>query len=154
MQMTRSKSSRQTLIQRILEKRRVASQEELRRILAKHGYTSNQATISRDVRELGLVKTKGAYALQKSLNITGGRGRPSTQNPPKLEHVYETVATGNLIVLRTGPGQASLSALQLDQFEHRDIVGTIAGDDTIFVATRSAAAARRLAKQLAGHTSR
>ena len=94
--MTRSKISRQALIQKILEKRRVASQEELSRILAEHGYPSNQATISRDVRELGLVKVRGAYALQATLNAPGGSAGPP---PPSLPRP----GSGNRLLARQRP---------------------------------------------------
>ncbi|MFQ5503792.1 MAG: arginine repressor [Planctomycetota bacterium] len=132
------KEARHALILEILGRAPVASQEELRLALARRGIHSNQATISRDCRELALVKTREGYALPVNASP-----RPRSS----LRNVIATRLAGTLVVLKTPPGRASMVAFEIDRSEHRDVVGTIAGDDTVFVATPSQAGARRLARQ-------
>jgi transcriptional regulator of arginine metabolism len=140
---TVSKLTRQALIRKILEQAPARSQDELRKKLARKGARANQATISRDIRELGAIKTASGYALP---------GTPPPRITVSLDHIYNIDVAGNLVILRTPPGLASPTAIELDRAGHPDLLGTVAGDDTIFVAARSAAAAAKIAKQLSKGT--
>lgn len=144
-----AKNRRQALIQELLLHGPVANQEELRGLLALRGVETNQATISRDVRELGLLKTRDGYVLPESVRQTPRLAAPATEELP-LQHVLSAALSGTLVVLRTPAGLASRTGYDLDRLEHPDIVGTVAGDDTLFVATPNVAAAKRLLRAVRG----
>ncbi len=138
-----SKELRQTVIRELCRTRRFKSQSEIRRALARKGFRVDQATVSRDVRELGLVKGGDGYRLPQAGEVPV---RQALQF--NLRHVLSATAAGNLVVLKTPPGLAAPTAISLDMAEIEGVVGTIAGDDTVFVAAKDAAAARRLARRL------
>jgi transcriptional regulator of arginine metabolism len=145
------KSHRQATILEIIGRDAITSQEQLRERLRARGVEATQATISRDVRDLGLVKraTDGAY----------GPGVPAAQpdGDPALrlrtavdDYLRRHEVVEQLIVLRTDAGQAQPLAVAIDRAGVAEIVGTIAGDDTILVICRSAADAALLSSRLAG----
>jgi len=138
-----NKSSRQALILQLLANGPVGSQETLRNLLEQHGLETNQATISRDCRELGLIKTNTGYMLPGSL-----ANRTAPASTPNLSDVLSVDLAANLVILRTPAGRASMVAIQIDHASYPDVVGTIAGDDTIFVATPSPTAAKRLLRTI------
>jgi transcriptional regulator of arginine metabolism len=109
-----------------------------------------QATVSRDLREIGVVKGPGGYLLPGK--VVGAEGGDELSRAAR-EYLLEAEPAGTIAVLRTGAGQASALALRIDRAGMEDIVGTVAGDDTVFVATRSAHDARRIA-ELLGRLSR
>jgi transcriptional regulator of arginine metabolism len=129
----------------------VASQEQLAKLLAADGVIVTQATLSRDLRELGVAKGPRGYSIP-------GEAPPTPRESGDLQRALKNLMMGggtggNLAVLHTGPGRAPLLALEIDRAGLKPILGTIAGDDTIFVATRSPREAGRLLnqfKQLAG----
>ncbi len=138
------KPRRQERIRTLIEKGGIASQDQLARALHAQGVRVTQATLSRDLRELGVLKGPEGYSLP---------GAAAPQPAPGLDAALRTLLVaarpaGNLAVLHTGPGRAPLLALELDRAGLKDIQGTIAGDDTIFVATRSAGHAAKLAGRL------
>jgi transcriptional regulator of arginine metabolism len=127
----------------------VSTQEDLVTKLNQSGLDVTQATISRDIKELGIIKITGASGQQKY--------RPMEQNGEvaavRLLKVFSEAVVNidhamNLVVLKTLPGMAQASASALDALRLTDIVGTIAGDDTIFVATRTPSTAAVLAETL------
>ena len=134
------KARRLTAIRQIVEHDPVHSQEALRQRLRTMGFDVTQATLSRDIKELGLVKRAADGAYQAA----GGSGHAS--NTPAAAAVALARALGEfllgldvahqLVVLKTGPGQAQLLALAVDRAQLTDVVGTIAGDDTILVVCR------------------
>ena len=143
------KARRQALVLEVIENEEITSQEQLRTRLRARGYRVTQATLSRDIRDLGLVKrsSDGAYQPQGA----------EPQVPPAagfaLQRAMAEYASGvarvqQLIVVRTGPGMAQPLALAIDRAKREDVVGTLAGDDTILVISQSARHARALAKQL------
>ncbi len=140
MHMAASKGSRQALIREILGRESVKNQEELRVALESEGIRANQATISRDCREMGLLKTVSGYLLPDQI----GAAVLANRQEIKLDHVYSAQTANNLVVLKTGPGMANATAILLDQSGRKDVLGTVAGDDTIFVATPSAKSAKAL----------
>ncbi|MCL4740725.1 MAG: hypothetical protein KJZ54_00825 [Phycisphaerales bacterium] len=139
---------RQQVIADLIARRPVRSQSDLRDLLAQRGIEVTQATLSRDLREMGVAKSPRGYVpAGVALAV------PPAANGRALEDalrafVIAAEQAGNLVVLRTGPGHAALVALELDRSPPPGVVGTIAGDDTIFVAARTAQQAARLAMQL------
>jgi transcriptional regulator of arginine metabolism len=122
----------------------VMTQDELRRKLARGGIRVTQATVSRDIEEMGLVKTRAGYGVAEE-------AEPATLPQPTLavllkEFLVEARQASNLVILKTRPGNAHSVAVALDDVPWSEIVGTVAGDDTIFVATpgpRQAAQCRK-----------
>ena len=137
-----TKAARHARISQLLESRPVASQTELGRLLADAGVDVTQATLSRDLDELGAVKVRTpsgmAYALPPE-----GQPRPGTAEAvdARLARLLEELlvsaeATGGLVVLRTPPGGAHFLASALDRAGLPDIAGTVAGDDTVLLICR------------------
>jgi transcriptional regulator of arginine metabolism len=139
------KTRRQSRLRVILEERHPRSQEELAAMLRREGIEATQATLSRDLRELGVVKGPEGYAFPQ-LGMVHDAGRELSE--AAAAYLRSAAAAGNLVVLRTGPGQASALALELDRAKLDGAVGTVAGDDTIFVAAKTPRAAANLAKRL------
>ena len=138
-----SKALRQKTILSILDQGPVASQEELQRSLHKRGCDVGQATLSRDIHELGLVKTGEGYA-----RPNGDSG--STSSLPSVarlvrEFVLDVRPAQNLLVLKTTVGSAQPVAAALDDEEWPEAVGTVAGDDTILIVCADKKSAARLA---------
>ncbi len=149
--MTADRSKRQRRIAEILSApsdRPVLSQEELRDRLGRGGFSVTQATLSRDLRALGVMKGPGGYVLPRQ-GAPGGRGSVPIDQGLRSSlgrGLVSVEAAGTLVVIRTEPGHASALALEIDRTPPKGAAGTVAGDDTIFVATRSLAAAKALAK--------
>lgn len=145
------KARRQSVIRELVLREPVRSQEQLRRKLRVSGFDVTQATLSRDIRELGLVKggADGAYQApaQPSRN---GEAAASMLHRALGSYLAGVEQVQQLVVLRTGPGQAQLLGVALDGARLPELVGTIAGDDTILVIARDARRARALVKRLEG----
>jgi len=124
----------------------VLSQTQLGQRLKSEGFQVAQATLSRDLRALNLVKTQSGYKLPEQLGVV--EGNPNQQCLTILQFMVEAEAAGNLVVVRTHPGNASPVARSLDTIGWKEIVGTVAGDDTILVVTANAAAARLIKQRL------
>lgn len=143
------KARRQDVILEIVERESLSSQEQLRRRLLKEGFEATQATISRDIKQLGLVKRAGDGAYQRP----GDEAQSPATVLSALEHAASEFLrrvdrVQQIVVVRTGAGQAPPLALAIDRAHLPETVGTIAGDDTILVIAkdqrRAAAFARRL----------
>lgn len=138
---------RRRAIARLLEAHQIGRQSELVALLRAEGYIATQSSVSRDLRDLGAAKLKNGYSLpERSL---GG-------NDEALNGVAELVrdirtAGPNLLVIRTAIGAAQRVAVTLDRIDWPEIVGTLSGDDTIFVATASSTQQRRLRVRLRQH---
>lgn len=153
-----SKTARHARIADLIRDKPVRSQTELADLLAADGIHVTQATLSRDLEELGAVKVRGTDGGPAVYFIPEeGRPplRPAEQAPARLvrllrELLTSTDGSGNLAVLRTPPGAAQFLASALDRSGLPDVVGTIAGDDTILVVARDPAGGRALADKLAG----
>jgi transcriptional regulator of arginine metabolism len=137
-----SKSLRQKAIVTVLDKGPIANQEDLQRALRKYGFKVGQATLSRDIRELGLVKTGGGYA-QANEDFSD----PSLPPASRLvrEFVLDIRVAQNLLVVKTAVGSAQPVAAALDSEEWPESIGTIAGDDTILIVCPDKKSAARLA---------
>ena len=145
------KARRQAAIQELVEQEPIRSQEQLRQRLVARGFEVTQATLSRDIKELGLLKSsaEGAYqpagaesAPVSTATAVGALGKALSEYLVNAEPVQQ------LIVLRTGVGQAQMLGLAIDRARLAEVVGTIAGDDTILVITRDARSAQAVVQKL------
>jgi len=139
-----TKSFRHGQILKLVRYRSIFTQDELARALKETGIDATQVTLSRDMRELGLVKTPDGY-------------RELGQDHPNLrfgtlaaEFLQDVRLAQNQVVLKTAPGHASLVAVALDDEEWPEVVGTIAGDDTILVICSDSNTANAVRAKLMG----
>jgi transcriptional regulator of arginine metabolism len=138
-----TKRARQGRISEIVRKQEVHSQEELVAFLEADGIEATQATLSRDIRELGLVKGRNGYQVSDEPHLA-----PSDDLLRRAfkQYVIQTGVSGNILMIRTSPGNAHSIGVVLDAAQWPEVLGTIAGDDTIFVLLRSV----RLTKKVLG----
>src|SRR5258708_23201758 len=143
-----SKLPRHKAILELLHESPVPSQEDLQRLLHRRGFDAGQATLSRDIRELGLVKSADGYALP------GGEAAAETDLPSVSRLVREFVtsvrAAENLLVTKTSVGSAQPVAAALDEENLPEALSTIAADDTILRVCQDRRAAGRLADRIQG----
>lgn len=146
------KPYRQSVIRELVERDSITSQEQLRSRLRERGIDATQATLSRDIRELGLVKrtADGAYRSVGTVANGDGAGAQSVLAGRMADRLRHQEVIGHMIVMRTDPGQAQGLAVAIDRAQVTDIAGTIAGDDTILVICRSADGAQRVAQRFVG----
>jgi transcriptional regulator of arginine metabolism len=135
-----NKNYRQGQIVKLIRNRRIYTQEELAQALRGIGIPATQVTLSRDIRELGLVKTAEGYT--QGLPEAGATS--AGVEAVLREFVLDIRVAQNLLVLRTAPGNANAVAVALDKAEWPEVTGTIAGDDTILVVAPDAAIAQDL----------
>jgi transcriptional regulator of arginine metabolism len=147
------KQLRQRAIRDLVEQRPIHTQQELAAALRERGFRATQATISRDVAELGLGKAnrdgRAAYVLPARLRDAEASGEDRLRRLLADAPVELRVAD-LLLIVKTLPGSAHAVAAALDRTRWPEVVGSIAGDDTVFVATADKAAVRRLRDRLAG----
>lgn len=127
---------------------KISSQGDLVRELKKAGFSVTQTTASRDLEEIGAVRSRGAngealYSISES-----DEGSLARSMPLPADLILSIEASGNLAVVRTPPGGAQLLASSLDHSGIKSIIGTIAGDDTVLVVSRKASGGAELAKEL------
>lgn len=139
-----NKRQRHLKILELISSRAIGTQEELAEALEKAGWTVTQSSVSRDIAALKLIKVNGAYRRAPA-------GQSSTN--PDEQRIKEDVlaistAGTNLLVLRTPPGEANHVAIAFDRLAWPEVKGTIAGDDTIFVAVDGSAAQQKLLKRI------
>jgi transcriptional regulator of arginine metabolism len=141
------KARRKTVILELVEQEAITSQEQLREKLRARGIEATQATLSRDIRELGLVKRSvdGAYRRMGSDPSNGDNQNGLRRAVAEYLRTQEPVE--QLLVLRTDPGQAQSLAVAIDRAHVPEIAGTIGGDDTILVICRSAKDATAIAER-------
>ena len=132
------RSRRQKAIAEMIRSGALCSQDEVTSRLAELGYAVTQATVSRDLDQLGAVKVKRGGVLAYALpdQISGSDWAAARLEHILSEWVQSVEAAGNLIVIKTPPGSAHLVALALDQSALPEIAGTVSGDDTLFLAVR------------------
>ncbi|MBM3728345.1 MAG: ArgR family transcriptional regulator [Acidobacteria bacterium] len=137
-----NKSYRHAQILKVVAAGGIHTQQELAAELETRGVPATQVTLSRDIRELGLAKTPGGY-------------QRLVQSPPRpdlatvaAEFLVEARVAQNLVVLKTPPGSANPLAAALDRAEWTEIIGTVAGDDTVLVIAPNARAAAQVGRRL------
>jgi transcriptional regulator of arginine metabolism len=143
-----SKLSRHSAIRDLVSSQDVGSQDELRRRLYKRGHRVTQATLSRDIHELRLVKTTHGYKFPQ--------GEVPDSFLPSIERliqefVYEVKTAQNLVVIKTSAGSAQPVSAAIDGEEWEEVVGTIGGDDTILVIAPDHPTAERLTNRIRGY---
>ena len=138
--------SRRAAILRIIRESTVHKQDELVKVLRRQGFDATQSSVSRDLRELGVAKAGDRY-------IVPAGEESNTDNPfAAVAHFVLAVRTAgtSLIVVKTAIGTAQSVAVAIDQSNWPEVVGTISGDDTIFIATDDGRAQRKLRERLRG----
>jgi transcriptional regulator of arginine metabolism len=149
------KSRRQTTILELIDRTALHSQEQLRRRLRQRGFDATQATISRDIAELGLVKRAGDGAYQRAgVDTSNPETALAALERAAAEFLQRVDRVQQLVVIRTGIGQAQPLALAFDRARLPEAIGTIAGDDTILVIARDARRAASLARRLEEYAGR
>jgi transcriptional regulator of arginine metabolism len=142
---SRMKKIRQKAILDLVRSQEVASQEELLEGLLARKIEVSQSTLSRDIQELGLAKSGGVYTVM-------GAEPPRTSDEAIRrtirEFLIEVALAQNIVVLKSGPGHASTLSRAVDEAKWEEVVGSLAGDDTVFVAVRSEKESRRVADRI------
>ncbi len=148
------KTTRQKKILELIEENEIETQAELKELLNQNGFEVKQPTVSRDIRELGLIKTHGKGGRFK---YTAAVGSVSKRDDPIQTHSYIRVfregfisadTAMNMLVIKTAPGMAMAVAACVDAMDIDRIVGSIAGDDTIMCAVRTVADAKDICNRL------
>ena len=146
-----AKAERHRLVASLVARKRIGTQHELRDALAAEGCVVTQATVSRDIRELGLEKTHDTLGRPRYV----ARPDAARRDDPRdalgrvlAEFGRSATAAQNLVVVQSELGSAPAIGRALDRLGHDKIVGTLAGDDTVLVVTANSADARSLAREL------
>lgn len=142
-----TRETRRARIAALVRERRVQSQWDLQELLAEHGIAVNQATLSRDLRDMGVLKGPDGYELPSEVVARGADASLELYGAVQ-SWLTSAASADNLLVLKTPVGGASPLAIALDRAAFAEVLGTIAGDDTILVVTKSAADARRILRRL------
>lgn len=144
-----TKSERQARLLQVIREREISTQDELVASLNKTGLDVTQATVSRDIKELGIIKVSTGAGSQKYVPMERS-GEVASGRLMKVfsEAVIQVDAAMNLVIIKTLPGMAQAGASALDSMRLPEIVGSIAGDDTVFIATRTIEQADSLARLL------
>lgn len=143
--MTADRRKRQLKILELISTRPIRTQEELSEVLSAEGWSVTQSSVSRDIAALRLVKVDGAY--QRPSRIVEAPEHPDERRI--IEGVLTMETAGDaLIVLHTPPGEANRVGVAIDRLAWGDVIGTLAGDDTIFVAVKHATAQQRVLRAL------
>ena len=143
-----TKAARQKAILEVLHRGPVESQEELQRVLLRRGFEAGQATLSRDIRELGVIKTPEGYEVA----TMAAAAEPVLPSVSRLvrEFVVDVRLAQNMLVLKTSVGSAQPVAAAVDAEDWPEVVGTLAGDDTILVISPDNRTAQQLARKIYG----
>lgn len=148
------KGNRQERMLEIIQKYNVGTQEELAARLREAGFRVTQATVSRDIRELKLSKVPTADGGQKYVAMEPDEGQRGDKFTRVLYDAFSSMAAAqNLLVVKTVSGMAMAAATALDALKFPEVVGCIAGDDTIFVATHTTEEAQELMDKIQSITS-
>jgi transcriptional regulator of arginine metabolism len=142
------RDQRRALILSWVRERRVKNQIELGDLLGARGIEVNQATLSRDLRAMGVLKGPDGYELPPDPSPAAADVAATALWSAVHGWLASAIPAQNLVVLRTPPGGANPLAIALDRARWREVLGTIAGDDTVIVVTRRGVEARRVAKSL------
>lgn len=138
------KKIRQKAILDLVRGGEIASQEGLLEALLARKIDVSQSTLSRDIQELGLAKSGGVY----TVGVEAPRSSDDAIRRTLREFITDVAISGNLVVLKSGPGHASTISRAIDESAWEEIVGSIAGDDTVFLAVRSERESKRVADRI------
>ncbi len=150
MEVTHLKPSRQNTILEIIEKQNIETQNQLLEVLAERGIKSTQATLSRDIKDMRLIKETGADGRSRYVIPAGSQNRTHDSRLQKIlrESVLSLDIAQNILVLKTLSGLASGACSAIDGMHLEGVVGTLAGDDTAFLAMRDVQAAKNTLSEL------
>jgi|ERR1043166_6975960 transcriptional regulator of arginine metabolism len=144
-----AKLERQKVVLDVIAKQAVATQAELKAHLKQRGIEADQATLSRDVKELALVKVSDDGTNYRYATVEAVAPPAHMKSSAILARLVRKIETsGNLLVVKTDPGEASPVGLALDRMGWPEVAGTVAGDDTLLVVVREGVPARKLAKKI------
>ncbi len=144
-----NRSERQTKILQLIKERSIGTQEELVASLQAAGLDVTQATVSRDIKALGVIKVSTGQGGQKYVAMErSGEAASGRLMKVFAEAVVQIDLAMNLVIVKTLPGMAQAGASALDSMHLPEVIGSIAGDDTLFIATGSVALAEQLADRL------
>jgi transcriptional regulator of arginine metabolism len=151
------KRSRHEKIIELIQTQAICTQEDLAEKLKAEGFSVTQATVSRDIRELGLSKVAAPSGRQRYIALgpvrgEGARGGEERYVRVLREALSSAEAAGNILVLKTASGMAMAAASALDALGYPEVVGCVAGDDTIFAAAHTAQEARELLEKVGSTT--
>jgi len=140
-----SKNVRRTRILELVRRVQIRSQEELAARLERAGIAATQSTLSRDIRELGLVKARGTYRVAGEVD-----GAPTRELMRRTfqQLVVERGVSGNILMVKTAPGNAHSLGVVLDAARWPEVLGTVAGDDTVFVLLRNFRAGKKVLRRI------
>ena len=143
------KTRRQSAILDVVAHEAVRSQEQLRHRLVSLGFDVTQATLSRDIKELGLLKRSSDGAYQPSgVDAVAGGSVLDALGRAAADYLLNIEAVQQLVVLKTGTGEAQILAVAIDRARLPDVAGTLAGDDTVLIIARDPKGAQAVVKQL------
>ena len=145
-----TKPRRHDLIARLVAERTIQSQHDLLTALATKRVQVNQATLSRDLQEMGVLKGPEGYLLPSQLGLPAQPSAARTEDALSARFRRELRSieySGNTVVMRTDAGHANALAVEIDRSRFEDVLGTIAGDDTIFILVRRGKSAARLTRR-------
>ena len=144
-----SKAERQKALLDVIARQAVSTQAELKDLLKARGIEADQATLSRDIRELGLIKASDDGAHYRYAPVEAVAPPVHMKASAILARLVRKIdCSGNLLVIKTDPGEASPIGLALDRMGWSEVVGTVAGDDTLLVVVKEGSPARKLAKKI------
>lgn len=133
-----NENDRLMVLSKLIKEEKIGNQADLQSRLVEKGFETTQSSISRDLKRLGVIKVKGIY---RSPRIAPG-------DSSRIDRLDGRLAGENMLVLRTGPGSANRAAFEIDEADLPEVLGTIAGDDTIFIAVESAAKGNAALKKI------
>lgn len=143
-----TKKERLKLILEVIQEFEIGTQEELTECLNKKGYNVSQATISRDIKELNLIKGEGKTTKSKYIKFSAGDS-VSPKIIDLFKHVTVSISSvNNLIVIKTLSGNAGTAGMAIDGMHFPQVMGTIAGDDTLLIIAKSESDAHIIVKSL------
>ena len=145
------KNARQQKILELIKKYDIDTQDTLKKKLAEEGYIVTQTTASRDIRQLNLIKgttPNGTYKYIAPGTVIGSDKRAPVINSAITDAVTRVEAAGHIVVVKTYAGMANAIAVCIDSLQHNDIVGSVAGDDTMLLVVKTSDGAKALEKEL------
>lgn len=140
-----SKRVRQARIVELVRRERISSQQELSSMLERHGVRATQSTLSRDIRDLGVVKVRGRY--QPAGDPESGP-QPVSLRQSLRRLILDHAVSGNILMLRTAAGNGHSLGVVLDSARWSEVLGTVAGDDTVFALLRSPRVGRQVRRKI------
>ena len=149
------KQKRQLAIIELIEREEISTQEELTEKLKNMGFKVTQATVSRDIKELKLIKVHSDKKGNKYSRVTSEISKTSSESSAKLYTIIEEAVTNidyanNIVIIRTIQGMAQGVAYAIDNLHQDGVMGTIAGDDTIMIVTKTEDDAKKLVNKIRG----